>query len=343
MAKPTVKYVLPGLRTGGVEIAIGLAYSAIASQLDIEYIVLDSESPESRLAPATTLTLNAFLVLLRGRKRHLLVTSLWRAHLVGLMVRIFGGNWTAFFHNSVCSGHLIDRLVCQVAAKFATNCIFDSPQTKLEFESRTGRLRGAIVPFIFPTEEFDRAHMGRGCDIVFVGRFVPTKRIDLCVQLCKECVALDSNFKASFIGFGPLQSAIANLSTACPDNVALPGLLSNSAARQEMRNSKMILCLSDVEGMAMAVVEGIQEGCVPVARQVGEMKNYLDHESAIIHADGESISALAKRVVNLRNDELALARMNANARLNIEKYGDYSTAFVSAIRAIAEVQFGSES
>lgn len=334
--REVVVYILPSLKVGGVETAIGLSYQAISAELEIEYVVLDSDGLNPKFAPASRLSSRTIMRLVKNRKRYILVTSLWRAHLVGLLLGLVGVHWVAFFHNAIKSGHWLNRFVCKISARLATSCFFDSRRTQFEFEEFAHRKLGPVIPFVFrPPPKQQEAPDARRIDLIFVGRYVPDKRIDLCLKLIEHCVSKCASFNAAFVGYGELEHMVNSAASTFPNNIHQYGLLSNDEVRATMRKSKMILCLSDVEGMAMAVIEGIQEGCAPVARLSGEMINYLDHDSAIVYTLGQSLQELASAVVELSENAHVLAQMNRKAVANIEQYTEYTQAFISAIRAVA--------
>jgi len=334
----SVIYMLPSLKVGGVETAIGLAYPTLSLALDIEYIVLDADGANPDFAPSTKFSANIFFRMVAKREHYILVTSLWRAHFVGFFLKLAGVNWVAFFHSAANSGHWVDRLVCRISAFASIACFFDSKQTQFEFEDRAKKKLGYVIPFLFNSKyNFCDPSSERPIDLIFVGRFTIGKRIDLCIQLAKLCIARNPNFKIAFVGYGELKDSINRLATNHPDNIHNCGLLSSAEVRFKLQQSKMILCLSDVEGMAMAVIEGIQEGCVPIARLVGELNNYLDDHAAIIYHTTQSMGELSQKVVQLATDPFMLMEMNQKARINIGQYPDYSTSFLSALRSVAKL------
>jgi len=333
-----VIYLLPHLGIGGAEVGFSIAYPSLASSLKIECFVLDRAPADLESVPHTPLSIGALFRLIRERREYVLVTSFWRAHLVGMLLQLFGVRWVAFFHTSVHNGHVVNRVVTRVAASLSEACMFDSRSTKAEHESRASHDLGDVVPFIFHTSLPVVLPHERHIDLTYVGRFVAVKRIDLCIELCKQCIRLNPAFRIAFIGLGPQAHRIAALEAQFPDNVVLHGRLENQLVRAHLRRSRMNLCLSNHEGMAMAVVEGIQDGCVPVVRMKGEMRNYLDHHSAVIHDESQPIRSLASRVVSLAKDDAQQIRLNKQARTNLSVYTDYPTAFVAAITKISARQ-----
>jgi glycosyltransferase involved in cell wall biosynthesis len=328
-----VIYILPGLGVGGVETALGRSYGDITNVIDLQIWTLDRYVENIQGIPSTKVTLRHLLHLMRQRRDQIIVTSLWRAHLVGLLLKCIGFPWVAFFHNPA-KGHFINRLVCVFSSKVADFCFFDSQRSANGFFGRRKLPSFSIIPFIFPSTLNDTGSgrlVSRDIDIAFVGRLVELKRIDLLIALTEHCIELNPNFKVGIAGAGQLEKSIADFFKRHPNNVMFLGSIDNLSARLLMRRSKFIACLSDYEGMAMAVVEGIQEGCVPVVRLVGEIANYVSINSAVICHENLNLLDVAHEVVVKAGNPEILREMNNRSRANLVQYKSYPETFVSSI------------
>lgn len=342
--KPKVIYFLPGLGVGGVETALGRSYAKIGNTLDLQLVTLDKNVRNIQDVPAKELSWSYFLYILRQKKDTVIVTSLWRAHLFGIILKILGFPWIAFFHNPI-RGHILNRVTCLISSRMANWCLFDSDQTKRNFEEGINRNLGSVIPFYFPVvnDNSDGAqYVDRDVDLVFVGRFVSQKRLDLFLQLAKYCIESDRTFKIGIAGSGSSEYLLRQFSKIYPNNVDYFGVIDNRAARQLMRRSKFIACLSDYEGMAMTVVEGIQEGCIPVVRLVGEIGNYVTSDSGIICSKDLDLQIVAGEIIKSRNNKDLLSAMNNRAKGNLKNYVSYSDAFVASVVAFIGRTFGSQ-
>ncbi|MBL8516659.1 MAG: glycosyltransferase [Betaproteobacteria bacterium] len=341
LARPTVYYVLPGLSVGGVETALGKSFNQLLDDVDLRVATLDRTTPNLQGIPSRRLDFLLLREIFASRSTSILLTSLWRAHLLGLLLCPFGVNWVAFFHNAFRAGHPLDRMVCYLAARFASHCLFDSKQTKQDFETLVGKPLGSIVPFLIrpPKEAVASrafAPTPRPIDIIYVGRLVPIKRLDLCASLVEAVVARSPQAKFSFIGQGPDAVVLNQLARRFPNNVDVLGMLSNHEARSAMSKSKFIVCLSDFEGMAMALIEGIQEGCVPIVRLSGEIPNYVDNDCGVICAEPFSPSEIASELAILLSDHRKLAMLSERAQSNIRQYPDYASTLSSELHQFAK-------
>ena len=101
--------------------------------------------------------------------------------------------------------------------------------------------------------------------------------------------------------------------------------LSNNDVINYLLKSKFYLHFSDREGMSMSTIEAIQCGCIPVIRLSGELKNYLDNESAIImDSDNDVCMDKAISMINkIYNDNDNLNKMRSKAFKGIENFEKY--------------------
>lgn len=339
--KPKVIYILPALGVGGVETALGRSYSQISAVIDLQIVTMDAGVKNLQGIPEIELDWTYFLHILIRERNAVIITSLWRAHLAGILLKCFGLSWIAFFHNPA-QGHVINKLICFISSRLSDYCFFDSEQTKRGFFSASKNNCGSIIPFYFPTNSERDMHLQsamRDIDLIYIGRFVPLKRLDLFVQLSKLCIGLNHTFKVAIAGGGTTEAVVIAFQQQYPDNVEYFGVVENAVARQLMRRSKFIACLSDYEGMAMTVVEGIQEGCVPVVRLVGEIGRYVDSESGIICPGDLDLQSVASSILGDCMDYEALRSKNTRAHEKLRKYESYGDAFIAGVVGFVERTF----
>lgn len=333
--KTSLIYILPALGLGGVEVGLSNSYRKLSNSFNLEVVTLDRRVEKIQKIPSRMMGLRSLLWIFSQRKSAIIVTSLWRAHIFGLICRLFGFSWIAFFHNP-CFGHILDRSVCRLSARFAAYCFFDCNQTRIAFHGKSMTRQSSIVPFVFwNTLASGRSGnmQDRDLDLVFVGRFSRVKRLDLCFALARLCISATPEFRIAFVGHGELTADVCAFCAEFPANVFHLGLLDSKGVRGVFRRSKMVICLSDHEGMAMAVVEGIQEGCVPVVRRVGEIAHYADVHSAIICDESLSLESVAERINAIRLDRAILESMNRNAISKLAIYPDYGDAFIAGVNS----------
>jgi glycosyltransferase involved in cell wall biosynthesis len=112
---------------------------------------------------------------------------------------------------------------------------------------------------------------------IFWGRIHKQKRLDNALYFFSEIYT--SNKDASFIIIGPdcgdlksVRNLVSNLKLSSA--VHFMGPLSFDNIKILSANASFYLQTSELEGMALSVVEAMQLGLVPIVTPVGEIKNY---------------------------------------------------------------------
>jgi glycosyltransferase involved in cell wall biosynthesis len=121
---------------------------------------------------------------------------------------------------------------------------------------------------------------------------------------------------ARFTVIGPDSGELAGLRSQCAalgiaDSVQFTGALEFSDIQNKASQHTFYLQTSDYEGMAMAVVESMQFGLVPVVTPVGEIGSYCrpGHNAIIVDDDEKT----AGHVLGLLEDAETYQLLRANA------------------------------
>ena len=252
----------------------------------------------------------------------MIITSLWWSHPFGYLLKIFGYKWCAFYHSSA-STHFLNKKITDLSANRCDSCLVDSSETEKFISKKTSKAIYTI-PFIFNLHETINSIENRDIDFIFIGRNIKDKRLDILLKFIQKINKLIPNLNFKLIINGPSSDEtrdIKKLSYNILNN------LENKEVLKLLAKSKFYLHFSDREGMSMSTIEAIQCGCIPVIRLSGELKNYLDNESAII-IDDDKDKSLEKTVNTIskiynEHDNLNKMRLLALNRVeNIEKYTD---------------------
>ncbi|WP_170149117.1 glycosyltransferase family 4 protein [Geodermatophilus normandii] len=280
--------------------------------------------------PLTYLSQLARLV---RRPPAVLVVSLWRAALLGAVVKVLRPRvqLVVFLHN-VRYKNRPDRW-CHRAALAVSDVVFvDSeaarealvPDTRQPVRRITFKLRTDVAA-VRPTFEAPWY-------LAYWGRLSPQKRIDRALQLlatmrhredCRLlCIGTDD-------GDGDrLRKMAAELGVE--EYVEwLPEMPFPSIEAQVSRASFFVQ-LSDFEGMAMSVVEAMQMGLVPVVSPVGEIRNYADDGINALVFRGD-VEELAGRVLDVIGDPQRWRTLHEAAMATWRETPGYTESFSEAI------------
>jgi len=330
LSKPTLRvaHLIPSMDIGGVEVAIYKSYHKLNDVIDYRvFWIRRSGSLKSNQKAVYRLIID---IILRKWKPDIIITSLWWAHCLGPLVRLLNIKWVAFFHSTNFTNFL-DLIFSRYAWRKSNSCFVDSMATRNFFVSYLDR-KSYIIPYVFEEPMPINSHGGRSNDIVWVGRVVREKRIDILfnlISIINEYLEENSYFSRKInicvvLAGEPLLN-VPDFSSMNKINIEIASNLSNGEVFGILSNSRLYVMTSDTEGMSMTTIEAIQAGCVPVVRRVGEVANYLSDEACIEITDvsiaGLKITAL-QMVALLRDREFSDV-IKVNAQRSIESLGYY--------------------
>jgi glycosyltransferase involved in cell wall biosynthesis len=257
---------------------------------------------------------------LRLLRPRLIIASLWRSCVVGIVFKLLypSTKLVTFLHSSI-DAHIADRLINILAMWLSDEIWVDSIATRDARVPRRLLGRTQAISFLLDRHSF-RTPRFPGPRFVFWGRIHRDKGLSRAINLFSSIHAKQSN--AEFLIIGP----DGGERFALEQQTKNQGLdravrFCGSMERKEIINAAKGFCFylqtSKFEGMAMSVVEAMQQGLVPVVTPVGEIGQYCqDGINAIIVSDHETA---ARRVLELMSDadkfrEMAAAAMQTWAQ-----------------------------
>jgi glycosyltransferase involved in cell wall biosynthesis len=345
-----VVHVLPQDDIGGVELAArslpaGPYPPVVVHKLYIASRPSAGKNPYHHQGPRTSESnpLN-YLWALRRLLRldpDLLVASLWRSCLVLLAMKLMRPRVGAVvFLHSAKSVHLLDRVTTALAMRLALEVWADSETTLASRVPHGFHGRCRIVSFMTEPVSCDaRSAADTGaptCRFVFWGRLHRHKGLDRAVALFARL--LQRLPTSTYTIIGPDGGERARLEALCCDlgiaqAVRFLGPLSQAEIRAEAASHCFYLQTSILEGMAMAVVEAMQLGLVPVVTPVGEIGRYCrDGENAVlVTADDD---AIVSRIEHLLAHPAEYARLSAAAVAQWQSTPLYRDDFLAACAEI---------
>lgn len=245
---------------------------------------------------------------------NILIVSLWRAYLVGILVKLFRPSvrLIVFLHfpNDV---HFVDRHLTRLAARLAEQVWSDSHETLSRRIPSRSSDKKRIISFV--TERISPLHsQSAKPSFVFWGRIHSQKGIDRALRIFyeigKRCTG------ARFWIIGPDGGDLSRLRELSKDleidhSVQFLGPMNINGIKQVAGKASFYLQTSTLEGMAMSVVEGMQFGLVPIVTPVGEIGNYCKHlrNAVVIDKDEDAVNDVMALLNN--NQQFQTLRKNA--------------------------------
>lgn len=284
---PHIVHVIPYDGIGGVEIATasvdagrypGFVFTkafiaTMGKMVNRPYVYQSGCGPENN--PRAFIRTIRYLL---KAKPQVLVLSLWRSCIVGLIVKALRPRTRliVFLHNTRHSNR-VDAILTQATARVASGIWADSASSAEE------RLGPAWVsrtrPISFLTRRVARVSGDEPCPhFVTWGRLHPRKRIEMALDFFALLHARHPHARFTIIGpdrgeGAMLRAKVVSLGLQHAVRFAGPADLDRIA--QEASQCAFFIQTSRAEGMGMAVVEAMQFGLVPVVTPVGEIGTYV--------------------------------------------------------------------
>ncbi|MGY5449848.1 glycosyltransferase family 4 protein [Agarivorans sp. MS3-6] len=336
MLKPVkLVHVLPHLKIGGVENAALYLLSNLPEQ--IEYHLVCLEQAEQGLVDSLPKELLGQRLHIINGKRFSPITyfkayklmvklqpewamfSLWRSQPLLWVISLFTGISTAFiFHNNRFK-HWLDKLSSQLSLRLSDKVCTDSEASQAFIMPLTQKNVSIIHHFIpqakVPAEKHPKS-------MVFIGRVAANKGLNTALQLLSLMRKLDNGWRLDI--YGPDEGAKAEL-IALGEQLSLgehvqfhPALLPNQVPFT-LANFSYLVLPSKNEGMAMIVLEAMQQGLIPLVRPVGQIPFYTKNLKSALWLPDEIDTSFALQLQKLDNSPLLKQDMQNNMQQELSE------------------------
>lgn len=181
------------------------------------------------------------------------------------------------------------------------------------FRSRAGAKHVLVHPGTVASMEADPT-VPKDVDILYVGRLVPIKRLDLFLDVVALVARDKPDLRVVLVGEGPLRLFLENRihELALADRVDLVGF--HPDVRPWLRRSKLLMLTSESEGLSLAVMEAMAGGVPAVVPNVGDLGDLVATGVNGFLVAGRNPEEFASRATSLLSAPGALASFGEAAR-----------------------------
>ena len=193
-----------------------------------------------------------------------LATRWSRTPLVATWHEYWGEHWQTYLPDRPVLSRLA-RLAEAAARPFADRRVAVSAFTARRMAPGAGRRAIEVVPNGVDLETLS-VRPGRRSDVVFVGRLIAEKRVDLLVGAIADVARERPRVRCLVIGDGPEREALTALTSrlGVQANVQFLGRVDDDEVPRLMAGSRVFVLPSDREGYGITVVEAQAAGLVPI-------------------------------------------------------------------------------
>jgi glycosyltransferase involved in cell wall biosynthesis len=222
-----------------------------------------------------------------------------------------------FFLHLASPTHVLDRLFSWVMLGFCDMVWGDSRSTLCSRLKAYPALTSRVISFVTQRPTVSLPSNGLEPRFAFWGRLHQQKGLDRSINLI--WLLREKGIEAMLEIWGPDDGERESLlrqvrESGLGDAVAFKGAAQRDQLDTIASGNSFFLQLSRVEGMAMAVVEGMQRSLVPVVTPVGEIENYCVNGSNAVVVDPNDLESAVSTLIQLLEDEKRYRAMQESAR-----------------------------
>ncbi|MDE3213016.1 MAG: glycosyltransferase family 4 protein, partial [Bacteroidota bacterium] len=265
----------------------------------------------------------------------LIISSLWKSVWLSVIYRLLNPKvkLAGFFH-SPSTPHFVSTFFMKILSWVQDTSFADSYATQ-QFLKKFYRIKNShIIPFVFtfPVSTRPRDFDPTLVRMAYFGRLSERKGVDRTLEFCRLLKKEGVHFRYDLFGDGPLEDYNQKIrSLGLESEVTISKSLPIHLVTQKMACYDFLLQLSDFEGMALAVVEAMNCGLVPIVTPVGEIRRYSKDGINAIWLEGhfdrdlESLVPKVKAVIEDRDLYKKYAAAAAVTFLHDKKYNEVLT------------------
>ncbi len=339
-----VVHVINAMEIGGVEVGV---LSLLKSPERKNYKVVVTNGCDSRIYDSLTNDERDRLYICNGifvalcqvlkLKPDVIISSLWRAHLVSLMAKIFyrPTKRIHFVHSSMFA-HNIDKFITKLSLRNACHVFFDSVQSKKWVSSYFSVRQSSVIPMNVTFSSTVKSTDFMPINFVYVGRFSKEKNLSYAIDFIGELQKIEVNATLDLYGRddGQLEKLEKYILTKnLSDCISFHNPVLPFEIESVMRKYNYYLQTSLSEGMSISVYQAIKNGLLPVISPVGEIPNYTNNNENAIYLDTNDLNGSVQNFYQLL-DTKDIENLKVGLIKNESDYPKFDCNFFSTLNSM---------
>lgn len=313
-----ILYLIPLDGTGGVEVAAQTLKDLDEKNFKLEVKYIFQKKSE----------IFNILKILESFKKvfeynpEILIVSLWRAALVGILIKLFRPRVKiVLFVHSEKDTHFFDYIITRITLFFSKEVWFDSDASSTNrFKFLFKKIKKHILSFNL--RNIDIKEIGRKTNepnFIYWGRISNDKGLYRALEIFEGVLKYFPN--ATYKIIGSHQFDYHQIKQYCVDRNLMESVkffdeMNFDDIKDQAKFASFYLQTSKFEGFAMSVVESMMMGLVPIVTPVGEIGKYCNSKNSItVYSNMEAVRDI---VMVLRNNII----FNKISSLAVKTWGD---------------------
>ena len=344
--KKRIIHLVHNLQVGGVEAAVRSSIDHLNEEYEFWVVSLHPNDPDfiknityqkqivcfnlhTLFAPINLIKLLWFIAQI---KPSMILSSLWKSHSIAMIISWFKPKLQIIpiIHSSQFF-HWLDRFFTLIMIRKAKLVLCDSNSSKRFIDALTRLPKTEVLSFkinhtklgVTLPKEFKQGVF----DAVFIGRLSSEKRLDRALKLVSKLI--ENGIAVTFHIYGPDHHTESNLRALANNlgiNIKIHGAISPDQVNEVLSRYHFFIQLSDVEGMAITVVQAMQQGLIPIVTRVGEMQYYVQHEQngLVVSEPFDELTLITQQIVEMVKLPAQMQKMSASAEATFVKQPIYT-------------------
>jgi len=178
-------------------------------------------------------------------------------------------------------------------------------------------------------------------NIIYVGRLVDWKRVDLLIECCSKLIG-KLNFQVHIVGDGPLRAALERQvqQMLLTNHVKFHGWTAQASAAQLLRDSDLMVLPSMRECGGAVVLEAMASGIPVIATKWGGPADYIAPDTGKLIPPGtpdEYVEKLANAILWMARNPEARVKMGQAGRDRVEALYDWRVKATALLKFYEDV------
>jgi glycosyltransferase involved in cell wall biosynthesis len=175
--------------------------------------------------------------------------------------------------------------------------------------------------------------------MIFLGRLHEDKGLREIVEACRALKKEGFQFRFKCFGAGEAKEKfVSEMNEILGDKFSYGGVVSGAEKWQALAASDIFLLPSRYEGLPVALLEAMAAGCVPVASNIGSVREVVrDGVNGFLVEPGNT-AQIVEKLRSLLSDEIDWENLRKNARTTIEEKFNFKDYIEKLERLYAEIK-----
>ncbi|GHB22057.1 glycosyltransferase [Shewanella indica] len=336
-----IVHIVNGMDVGGVEVGV---LSLLMNSSDFYHIVTVTPTGDKikQSLPETCQKrlhicngyIDAFKTV-KSISPDVLVTSLWRAHIIGVLCQLaFTNIKRIHFAHVAAFGHIVNNFVTRISLRCCSEIFSDSTDTSNWLVKNFCGIRNKKiinVPMnVCFREKVESINVSKFVELkfIFVGRYCRQKNLQFAIEFVEKLIEKGLSVKFDLFGRddGTLNELKHYVKTRSLEGfISFNGELHPTIVENTMSQYHYYLQPSLAEGMAISVFQSLRAGLCPVVNPVGEISKYTKHKKNSFHIDVKDFEASVSDFYSFYNNGFKLTE--PGVIYNESDYPDFYSSF----------------